>query len=422
MDGDDTSSADQDSMIEANPGTVIAYNEQLKEMENQLLTLERALMDAKVAAKITYPIYDSEDSKSSCSTSSPSSSASSNGSESAASEMSLVAPKKRKTSRDNELRDPIVLTMTKNGLTLETNVKNVDDFLSFSLQALQYLDGSSLYTKPGFEMKTINLATTSRANNIQWIFREALRRNKGRGAIVPQFTGSLLFDEENVIINLVSAFFHCYNSVHPFLHADTYYKKYHNNDNLADSPLTASICAVMTQRACAHIQYEPYELRNMGEYFYQIARDALSDIMDDESRQTEATIGFLLLAQYCFFTLRFSEARHFSSVAFIIAHDAVGNIAEVNSEDPEQVIMKRNYLFLNMQEMALKHFMDNSSEFLDVKLFETNLEILPEDGDIAKIFLKVANRAMKFFRCKQLINIMVSVLFFLNNSVHQSDH
>ncbi|KAG2180818.1 hypothetical protein INT43_008397 [Umbelopsis isabellina] len=409
MDGDDTSSADQDSMVEVNPGAVIGYNEQLKEMENQLLMLERALMDAKVAAKITYTLEDSEDSTSSCSTSSPASSASYNSSETSASETSLITHKKRKTSRDDELRDPIVLTMTKNGLTLETNVKNIDDFLSFGLQALQYLDGSSLYTKPGVDMKTIALTTTSRTNNIQWIFREALRRNKGRGALVPQFTGSLLFDAENVITNLVAAFFHCYNSVHPFLHADTYYKKYHKNGDLTDAPLTATICAVMTQRSCAHIHYEPFEMRNMGEYFYQIARDALSDIMDDTSRQPEASIGFLLLSQYCFFTLRFSEARHFSSMAYIIAHDAVKSIIEENTQDPEQVIMKRNYLFLNFQEMALKHFLDNSNEFLDVKLFDSNLITLPDDGEIAKIFLKIANRAMKFFRCKQLIQIMEQI-------------
>ncbi|KAJ2960559.1 hypothetical protein NQZ79_g4133 [Umbelopsis isabellina] len=409
IDGDDTSSTDQDSMAELNPSAVISYNEQLKEMENQLLMLEMALLDAKVAAKIAYPMYESEDSKSSCSTSSPASSASLDTSETSVSETRLVTHKRRKTLADNELKDPIVLTMTKNGLTLETNVKNIDDFLSFGLQALQYLDGSSLYTKPGVDMRTINLVTTSRTNNIQWIFREALRKNKGRGALVPQFTSSILFDAENVITNLVSAFFSCFNTFHPLLHEESYYKKYHNNEDLTDAPLTASICALMTQRACTHIQYEAFEMRNMGEYFYQIARDTLSDLMDDASRQTEASIGFLILSHYCFYTLRFSEARHFSSVAYIIAHDAVRNITEINAADPEQVIMKRNYFFLNLQEMALKHFMDNSTEFLDTKLFETNLEILPEDGELAKIFLKIGNRAMKFCKSKQLIRIMEQI-------------
>ncbi|KAM3584764.1 hypothetical protein VKS41_003568 [Umbelopsis sp. WA50703] len=407
MDGDDTSSTDQDSLTEVNPTTVITYNEQLKEMANQLQILEMALLDAKVAAKIAYPMYDLGSSEESSSRSS--SPATHYSSETSVSETGLVAKKRRKTLQDNELRDPIILTMTKNGLTLETSIKSVDDLLSFGLQALQYLDGSSLYSEPGVDMRTLNLITTNRTNNIQWIFREALKKNKGHGTIVPQVTSSILFDAENVITNLVNAFFTCYNSFHPLLQQAFYYKKYHNNENLTEAPLTAAICAIMTMRPCIHIQYEAYEMRNMGEYFYHIARDTLSDIMDDTSRQTESSIGFLILSHYCFFTLRFSEARHYSSMAYIIAHDAVGSITDVNFDDPEQVIMKRNYFFLNLQEMALKHFMENSTEFLDTKLFETKLEILPEDGELAKVFLKMGNRVIKLFRSKQLIRIMEQI-------------
>jgi hypothetical protein len=156
----------------------------------------------------------------------------------------------------------------------------------------------------------------------------------------------------------------------------------------------------------------------MGEQFYTLARELLSDIIDEPLQVLEASVGFLLLSHYCFQTLRFSAARHYSATAYLVSHNAVGHITEIDETDIEQVIMKRNHFYLCLQEVALKHFMDGSHELLDLTLFNTKLTTVPEDSDFAKTFLNIGNRLIKLFRSKPMMDVMVNTrLLYVRLSV-----
>lgn len=406
------SAIDEDvTIVEPANHMVVSYREQVQELQDQILTLERALMEAKICQSLTYSIYDSDSTSSeSGNTALSYPSPLSSESDTDLNDRQLVSSQNKQKTLDNSDFAPFwTLSMKKNGLTLNTKVKNIEDLLRFGIQALQYLEGATLYTEPRAELQSLSLLTTSRSNNIHFIFREALKKNSGHGGIAaPTVSTILLVDPDTVILNLVETFFTCYNNFHPLICRSLFYTRYETTEEIVASPLTIAICAVMTMRPCKHIPYQPQELRQMGEQFYTLARESLSDIIDEPSQVLEASVGFLLLSHYCYHTLRFSTARHYSATAYLVSHNAVGHITEIDETDIELVVMKRNHFYLCLQEVALKHFMDGSNELLDLTLFNTKLTTLPEDSDIAKTFLNIGNRLIKLVRSKPMLDVMVS--------------
>lgn len=411
IDNDDELLIDGDfAHLEHSNHEVVSYNQQLQVLQDQILILEKALKEAKILRNLTYSSSDSDSMSSGYSEAHAYSSPSSPEDDLDSNERQVVPIRKtNKRLESSKLTYSWTLSMSKNGIVLNTNVKSIEDLITFGVQALQYLDGAALYTEPRDELKSLSLRTTNRSNSIHFSFQEALKNNKGHGGIAkPAATSAVLSDQENVILNLVRAFFTCYNTVHPLVYKSLYYERYRTTEEKIASPLTTAMCAVMTLRPCQHIPYQRQELRQMGDYFYSLARESLSDIIDEPSQAMEASMGFMLLSHYSFLTLRFSEARHYSTTAYLVAHNAVGHVTEIDVSDIEQLVMKRNYIYLSLQESALKHFVQDDAEMLDVKLFDNQLEILPEDSNIAKAFLTICNHLMTLLRSRQMLQIMVN--------------
>jgi hypothetical protein len=324
------------------------------------------------------------------------------------SEQQLVHRNGQRNRASSNLTQSWTLSMTKDGLTLNTNIQNVQDFLTFGMQAVQYLDGISIYNEPSNGTTLLSLFARNRANNINYIFQQALKKNADQGVpTVASVSPSLIFDKETVISTLVHAYFTCFNVSHPFMTQRLYYSRFHNSEDILSSPVTAAMCLVMTMRPCPHIPYDIQELRQIGEYFFIVTRDALSDIIDDPSRSTEATVGFLLLSHYAFYTLRFSEARNYSSTAYLISHNAVGHIKEIDNTDAEEIIMKRLHFMLSLQESALKNFLGGGTDTFDLEIFKTKLESLPDDSDIARSFVKLGSRVLNLLRSQHLLRTLV---------------
>jgi hypothetical protein len=322
-------------------------------------------------------------------------------------EQQVVRSKKQKI-LDGSNTQSWTLSMTKNGLSVHTNIQCVQDLLSFGMHAVQYLDGLAINSQPSDGLTTLSLVARSRVNNISHIFHQALKKNAGHGTLpIPSVSASLIFDQENVILTLLTAFFDCFNASHSLMTKSLYYSGFHNSEDLLSSPLTAVMCAIMTMRPCKHIPYDFQELRQMGEYFFNIARDGLADLIDEPSRSTEGTLGFMMLAHFCFYTLRFSEARSYSTTAYLIAHNAVGHIKEIDSTSAEMVIMKRVYFMLALQESSLKNFLGGHTDNFDVDIFNTKLEPLPDDSDFGSTFLRLGSRILNLLRSQQLLIVLV---------------
>ncbi|KAI8583455.1 hypothetical protein K450DRAFT_223759 [Umbelopsis ramanniana AG] len=405
---EDNSIDDEIVSDETTTHTIINYYQQLNELQEQFHSLEKALTMARITPELSYSASDF-DSSSSGSTSnesisllpplSPDGKADPN-------EQQVVRSKRQKT-LDGSNKQSWTLSMTKNGLSVHTNIQSVQDLMSFGMYAVQYLDGISINPPPSDGLSTLSLIARGRVNNISHIFHQALKKNAGHGAVsVPSVSASLIFDQENVISILLTAYFACFNDSHSIMTRSLYYSRFHNPEDPLSSPLTAVMCAVMTMRPCRHIPYSFQELRQMGEYFFNIARDGLADIIHEPSQSTEGTIGFLLLAHYCFYTLRFSEARSYSTTAYLIAHNAVGHIKEINSTSAEMVIMKRVYFMLSLQESSLKNFLGGQSDNFDVEIFNTKLEALPDDSDFGRTFIKLGSRILNLLRSQQLLRVL----------------
>lgn len=395
---------------EATTHTIINYYQQLNELQEQFHTLEKALTMARITPELSYSTSEFD-----------SSGSSSSGGESPSllpplspkdkgdpNEQQVVRSSKKQKILDGSNRQSWTLSMTKNGLSVHTNIQNVQDLLSFGMHAVQYLDGLAINSQPSDGLTSLSLVARSRVNNISHIFHQALKKNAGHGTLaIPSVSASLIFDQENVILTLLTAYFDCFNASHSLMTKSLYYSRFHNSEDLLSSPLTAVMCAVMTMRPCKHIPYDFQELRQMGEYFFNIARDGLADLIDEPSRSTEATLGFLMLGHFCFYTLRFSEARSYSATAYLIAHSAVGHIKEVDSTSAEMVIMKRVYFMLSLQESSLKNFLGGHSDNFDVDIFNTKLEPLPDDSDFGSTFLRLGSRILSLLRSQQLLRVLV---------------
>jgi hypothetical protein len=411
---EDKSVDDETVSDETTTYTIINYYQQLNELQEQFHILEKTLTTARITPELSYSVsdFDSSSSSSSSSSESPSLLAPLSTEGKVDPNEQQVVRSKRQRTLDGSNKQSWSLTMTKDGLTVHTNIQNVQDLLSFGMYAVQYLDGLPIISQPSDELGSLSLIARSRVNNISHIFHEALKKNAGHGVTaIPSVSASLIFDQENVISILLTAYFACFNDSHSIMTRSLYYSRFHNSEDPLSSPLTTVMCAIMTMRPCRHIPYSFQELRQMGEYFFNIARDGLADIIDEPSRSTEGTIGFLLLAHFCFYTLRFSEARSYSTTAYLIAHNAVGHIKEIDNTSAEMVIMKRVYFMLALQESSLKNFLGGHTDNFDVDIFNTKLESLPDDSDIGSTFIRLGSRILSLLRSQQLLIVLVCLYY-----------
>ncbi|KAG2183677.1 hypothetical protein INT43_006685 [Umbelopsis isabellina] len=297
------------------------------------------------------------------------------------------------------------ITMTKKGLTINTNVKSIQDLVSWGFAAIKILNSETHLSPFTVNLSEYNgdisLAVTSRFHHgTKELYTDILRTNQKKltfedGNITQP--ALIAADAQAVVSSLIETYFQCHNKQILILHRDTFLEEEYDPRSPLSSPQVMAICAFVCLRHCRHMpDYTSQELRELGEFFYRTARDLLEDIFDDHKHRHESMLTLMYLGMFRLQTLRVSEALSATTLAYTIAHDLLPEMMEMPAVDDKSMIhremFKRQYFFVVMVENQLYHIVEKTSKDIFFSKLSEDMMPLPDEDEKTIKFIKLKNK------------------------------
>ncbi|KAH8553868.1 hypothetical protein BGW37DRAFT_482537 [Umbelopsis sp. PMI_123] len=216
------------------------------------------------------------------------------------------------------------LTITKNGLQIQTYIKNINDLLTqvnIMNSQLGSFDKPALYSQPITEQISTNLLI--KFGEKAWI--KILEGNKKALHRCVMFMKDQALPDVNRIqlarpdvspsmtVQLLQIYFSCQHLKQMAIHRKTFLEMFFQPNNIK-APVYALCAAIVTMR-CKHVlQVIPYESQLIyGEYYFNKAHQMFSEQFDEVSLETYSTLVFMTF--YKATLLRPHEGDHYLSMA-----------------------------------------------------------------------------------------------------------
>jgi hypothetical protein len=310
--------------------------------------------------------------------------------------------------------------MTKQGLTINTYVKSVQDLVSWGLEAIKVLNLDAEIRAFPVNLAeysgNINLPVTHKLLGFHKLFGNILRDHRRTLKFdtgVPPQPPVLAADPYKVVSNLIGTYFQCHNKEMYNIYQPTFMEKYYNNRDVFSSPVVMSICAFVCLRHCRHMpSYTSQELREFGEFFYFLSRELLEDIFDDPEHRQESIYTLIFIGMFRLMTLRVSEAFTAFSLAYTITMDLYDDQKDIPVVDEksliEREVFKRQCFHICVLEHHVYHLCEESIKEFHIPFLMEPLQILPGEGPDVEKIIKLKNLFTAWISNVHVINARVS--------------
>ncbi|KAI8887151.1 hypothetical protein K501DRAFT_176087, partial [Backusella circina FSU 941] len=287
-------------------------------------------------------------------------------SESANTKSLAVTNKKPITSNFQATLGPWNVSIQNGRFCIETGIRNVADLLR--LQSISYL--SPLPSTTGGEENTDLVIQFSHETyfSIVPFALNLLAKSSGINKVAspsstPTIPVLLLLDSNHSVIDRVlDVYFNCHNIFDPLIHKPTFMKYYNTLSDPLDSILVLSICCFVCSSPCSHLGASAHELRDMSDYFFDLAKEKLIDQFDDPEKRLENLVCIDFLAQYLKLVLRFSEGKRLLAMAVQFCVDLEPWFKASKEEEPisvERALYSRHFVGVIFQEHMICFFGGN---------------------------------------------------------------
>jgi hypothetical protein len=294
--------------------------------------------------------------------------------------------------------------MTKKGLTINTNVKSIQDLVSWGFAAIKILNSETHLSPFTINLAEssgdISLAVTTRFHGAKDMYTDILRSNQKKLTFESESVSPpplIEADGHAVVSSLIEAYFNCHNKQILILHCRTFMDEEYDPRSPLSSPLVMAVCAFVCLRHCRHMPgYTSQELRDFGEFFYRTARSLLEDIFDEPEHRLETMLTLTFLGMFRLQTLRVSEAFSAITLAYTIAHDLLPEMMQMPVVDDKSLIQremfKRQYFHVVMVENQLYHIVEKSTKDILFSNLSEDMMPLPDEDDKVVKFIKLKNK------------------------------
>jgi hypothetical protein len=248
---------------------------------------------------------------------------------------------------------------------IETGIRNVADLLR--LQSISYL--SPIPTNEGEENTELVIRFSHETYfSIVPLALNLLAKSTGIMKVdsplsAPTIPVLLLLDSNHSVISKVlDVYFKCHNLFDPLIHKPTFMEHYNILDDPLDSILVLSICCFVCSSPCSHLGASAHELRDMSDYFFDLAKEKLIDQFDDPDKRLENIICINFLAQYLKLVLRFSEGKKLLTMALQFLIDLDSWFHDSKQDEPisvERALYSRHFVGILTQQHVICFFGDS---------------------------------------------------------------
>ncbi|KAI8378707.1 hypothetical protein EDC96DRAFT_540256 [Choanephora cucurbitarum] len=208
---------------------------------------------------------------------------------------------------------------------IETGIKNVSDLIPLQSSLPHssprdepdiYLNGeSSLIFK--FSGKDIDQSVFYTTRNITRMI-EHKKMKEPDEILLPW---KLLIDPKTVMLSFIEFFFSCDIVYRSLVYEPAFRKRMPLIQDYLSDPLSLAICCYICATPCDHDIYTRQEKRNMADFFYAKARDAIMEHFDEYDRRLENVTAICLLTPHQHNLLRMIECKHLIELAYNICLD-----------------------------------------------------------------------------------------------------
>ncbi|KAG2185686.1 hypothetical protein INT44_002479 [Umbelopsis vinacea] len=308
------------------------------------------------------------------------------------------------------------ISMTKEGLTINTNVKTVRDLVSWGLEAIKVLNlDSSIHPFPiSFSEYggNINLSVTSKLLGVHELYAKVLRNGPKPLKFdtgFPPRPPLLAATPYLVIANLLDTYFSCHHKQMQILYQPTFLEDFHNRADAFTSPVIMAVCSYVCLRHCRHMpNYSAQELREMGEFFYSLARELLEDIFDEPDHREETMITLIFIGMFRIQTLRASEACTAFTLAYSITLDLYDERMSMPVVDEQTWIQremfKRQCFHVTLMEHHVNHLAEKSFKEFKFLFAGENLQPLPDEEPEMVKSIQLKNTFMNWLSNEKMVN------------------
>ncbi|OBZ86599.1 hypothetical protein A0J61_05343 [Choanephora cucurbitarum] len=131
----------------------------------------------------------------------------------------------------------------------------------------------------------------------------------------------LLIDPKTVMLSFIEFFFSCDIVYRSLVYEPAFRKRMPLIQDYLSDPLALAICCYVCATPCDHDIYTCQEKRNMADFFYAKARDAIMEHFDEYDKRLENVTAICLLTPHQHNMLRMIECRHLIELAYNICLD-----------------------------------------------------------------------------------------------------
>lgn len=311
--------------------------------------------------------------------------------------------------------------MTKEGLTINTNVKTVRDLVSWGLEAIKVLNLDSSIDPYPINLSeyggNINLSVTSKLLGVHELYAKVIRNGPKVLMFdtgVPARPRFLADNPYPVIETLLDTYFKCHNKQMQILLESTFMEDFHKQTDIFASPVTMALCSYVCLRHCRHMpNYPAQDLREMGEYFYGLARELLEDIFDEPDHRSDTMIALIFIGMFRIQTLRASEAFTAFSLAYTITLDIYDDEVRKPVVDEkswiQRELFKRQCFHVTLMEHHVYHLVESSFKEFKFLFAGQALEALPGETEDMLKTIQLKNIFMSWLSNDKMINARVGI-------------
>ncbi|KAI8887196.1 hypothetical protein K501DRAFT_269166 [Backusella circina FSU 941] len=215
-------------------------------------------------------------------------------------------------------------------------------------------------------------------------------------------------DIDSIVERLVCIFFQCRNTHIPLVHERTFIEHYRGLISPLDSLVCLSICCSVCHAPCNHTTDDPYTSRELGDFFYGLAKAKLMDQFDERSKRLENLICINLLKNYMLTVLKLDDFKNLVTIGFRICLDLTtwfNNASE--NQGVEQMLYSRHFFAIFLSQGLVSLITSEPMHYLSMPLPEW-IVMEDEPQEVAH-FISIQNHLIRLYNHTYLANVKMQI-------------
>ncbi|KAI8353983.1 hypothetical protein BD560DRAFT_336591 [Blakeslea trispora] len=272
---------------------------------------------------------------------------------------------------------------------LKSKIQSLEEMMLFTQSAIRYLSPfGNTFLKQPLHFERVNPSMLRSTLRTLW---SSFSQRRPYRAIEANNIQPI-----TVMPRLIDRYFTCYNDGLPILYESSYRSYLAQLQDPLSDPVTLAICASTAISTCKHSFLDSYEKRYLGEYYYDLCMEHLTEMFDDPDRTLETLLTINILQSFMFYTLRITQAKKWASIALILAKNLRTEYKDCHLGTDLDMPTRIQFAIIHRNcsvAMHLLSFIDltihNRQELEDV--FRYPFDILPGDSKQSREWIELTN-------------------------------